>query len=120
MHASAPTFAEIGVHLATVTIAGQVAEGGPFDPGEIAEAYWDLHQQPRDQRSTERIFNGKSYHLTEWIGRLNAAWRLRMLLAQSGVRDDEAGPTGPVVALAALLCVKNHLDQFTDLSGKMV
>ncbi|MGF1451541.1 MAG: hypothetical protein ACFB21_05645 [Opitutales bacterium] len=24
-----------------------------------------------------------------------------MLLAQSGVRDDEAGPTGPAVALAA-------------------
>ncbi|MGF1451136.1 MAG: hypothetical protein ACFB21_03560 [Opitutales bacterium] len=43
-----------------------------------------------------------------------------MLLAQSGVRDDEAGPTGPAVALAALLCIQNHLDQFTDLSGKMV
>ncbi|MGF1451522.1 MAG: hypothetical protein ACFB21_05550 [Opitutales bacterium] len=43
-----------------------------------------------------------------------------MLLAQSGVRDDEAGPTGPAVAPAALLCIQNHLDQFTDLSGKMV
>ncbi|MGF1452429.1 MAG: hypothetical protein ACFB21_10195 [Opitutales bacterium] len=43
-----------------------------------------------------------------------------MLLAQSGVRDDEAGPTGPAIALAALLCIQNHLDQFTDPSGKMV
>ncbi|MGF1451891.1 MAG: hypothetical protein ACFB21_07455 [Opitutales bacterium] len=40
--------------------------------------------------------------------------------AQSGVRGDEAGPTCPAVALAALLCIQNHLDQFTDLSGKMV
>ncbi|MGF1451205.1 MAG: hypothetical protein ACFB21_03905 [Opitutales bacterium] len=29
-----------------------------------------------------------------------------MLFPQSGVRDDEAGPTGPVVALAALLCIQ--------------
>ncbi|MGF1452994.1 MAG: hypothetical protein ACFB21_13085 [Opitutales bacterium] len=43
-----------------------------------------------------------------------------MLLAQSGVGDDEAGPTGPAVALAALLYIQNHLDQFTGLSGKMV
>ncbi|MGF1453165.1 MAG: hypothetical protein ACFB21_13945 [Opitutales bacterium] len=43
-----------------------------------------------------------------------------MLLAQRGVRDDEAGPTGPAVALAALLCIQNHLDQFANLSGKMV
>ncbi|MGF1450801.1 MAG: hypothetical protein ACFB21_01855 [Opitutales bacterium] len=43
-----------------------------------------------------------------------------MLLAQSGVRADEAGPTGPAVALAALLCIQNHLVHFTDPSGKMV
>ncbi|MGF1452874.1 MAG: hypothetical protein ACFB21_12460 [Opitutales bacterium] len=43
-----------------------------------------------------------------------------MLLAQSGVRNEEAGPTGPVVPLAALVCIQNHLDQFTGLSGKMV
>ncbi|MGF1451050.1 MAG: hypothetical protein ACFB21_03120 [Opitutales bacterium] len=29
-----------------------------------------------------------------------------MLLAQSGVRDDEAGPTGPATALAVLLCIQ--------------
>ncbi|MGF1450862.1 MAG: hypothetical protein ACFB21_02165 [Opitutales bacterium] len=43
-----------------------------------------------------------------------------MLLAQSGVRADEAGPTGPAVALATLLCIQNHLEQFTDPSGKRV
>ncbi|MGF1451265.1 MAG: hypothetical protein ACFB21_04210 [Opitutales bacterium] len=43
-----------------------------------------------------------------------------MLLAQSGVGDDEAGLTGPAVAPAALLCIQVHLDQFTDHSGKMV
>ncbi|MGF1451793.1 MAG: hypothetical protein ACFB21_06945 [Opitutales bacterium] len=43
-----------------------------------------------------------------------------MLLAQSGVRDDQAGPTGPAVAFVALPCIQNHLDQFTVLSGKMV
>ncbi|MGF1450495.1 MAG: hypothetical protein ACFB21_00295 [Opitutales bacterium] len=30
-----------------------------------------------------------------------------MILAQSGVRDDEAGPTGSAVALTALLCIQN-------------
>ncbi|MGF1450503.1 MAG: hypothetical protein ACFB21_00335 [Opitutales bacterium] len=43
-----------------------------------------------------------------------------MLLAQSGVGDDEAGPAGPAVALVALLCIQNHPDQFTGFSGKMV
>ncbi|MGF1453051.1 MAG: hypothetical protein ACFB21_13370 [Opitutales bacterium] len=42
-----------------------------------------------------------------------------MLFVQSGPRD-EAGSTGLAVALAALLCIQNHLDQFTDLSGKRV
>ncbi|MGF1450912.1 MAG: hypothetical protein ACFB21_02415 [Opitutales bacterium] len=32
----------------------------------------------------------------------------------------ETGPTGPAVALAALLCIQNHFEQFTDLSNKMV
>jgi flavin-dependent dehydrogenase len=35
-----------GLHVATVTVAGAVAPGGPYDPDEIAEHYWRLHQQP--------------------------------------------------------------------------
>jgi NAD(P)-dependent dehydrogenase (short-subunit alcohol dehydrogenase family) len=37
-----------GVHVATVTVAGPVAPGGPWDPDEVAEHYWRLHHQPRD------------------------------------------------------------------------
>jgi NAD(P)-dependent dehydrogenase (short-subunit alcohol dehydrogenase family) len=35
-----------GLHVATVTVAGAVTPGGPYDPDEIAEHYWRLHQQP--------------------------------------------------------------------------
>jgi short-subunit dehydrogenase len=38
-----------GVHVATVTIAGEVAPGTAFDPDEIAEHYWRLHAQARAQ-----------------------------------------------------------------------
>lgn len=58
VHAAAPAFAAQGVHLATVTIAGQVAPGGPFDPDRIAGAFWALHAEPRDAWSVERIFDG--------------------------------------------------------------
>ncbi|MEO5314723.1 SDR family NAD(P)-dependent oxidoreductase [Pseudarthrobacter sp. CC12] len=35
-----------GLHVATVTVSGgPVAPGGPWDPDEIAEHYWRLHQQ---------------------------------------------------------------------------
>jgi hypothetical protein len=36
------------VHVATVTVCGPVAPGGDFDPDDIAEHYWALHQQPSD------------------------------------------------------------------------
>ncbi|WP_329236288.1 SDR family NAD(P)-dependent oxidoreductase [Actinoallomurus sp. NBC_01490] len=38
-----------GVHVAGVTVAGPVAPGTAFDPDDIAEHYWRLHTQPRDQ-----------------------------------------------------------------------
>ncbi|MEU8325926.1 SDR family NAD(P)-dependent oxidoreductase [Nonomuraea sp. NPDC048881] len=38
-----------GVHVASVTVAGVVAPGTAFDPDDIAEHYWRLHTQPRDQ-----------------------------------------------------------------------
>ncbi len=34
-----------GVHVATVTVAGVVASGTPFDPDDIADHYWELHTQ---------------------------------------------------------------------------
>jgi NADP-dependent 3-hydroxy acid dehydrogenase YdfG len=37
-----------GVHVATVTVAGPVAAGGPWDPDDVAEHYWRLHHQPRE------------------------------------------------------------------------
>ncbi|MEU4512685.1 SDR family NAD(P)-dependent oxidoreductase [Nonomuraea wenchangensis] len=38
-----------GVHVASVTVAGPVAPGTPFDPDDIAEHYWRLHTQPRER-----------------------------------------------------------------------
>jgi NAD(P)-dependent dehydrogenase (short-subunit alcohol dehydrogenase family) len=56
VHASAPEFAARGLRLGTVTIAGQVAAGGPFDPDRIAEAFWALHTA--DTPVVERVFDG--------------------------------------------------------------
>lgn len=38
-----------GVHVASVTVGGAVAPGTAFDPDEIADRYWQLHRQPREQ-----------------------------------------------------------------------
>ncbi len=59
VHAAAPAFAEAGIHLATVTIAGTVAEGTPFDPERIARHYWALHAEPRAAWRVEHIFQGE-------------------------------------------------------------
>jgi NAD(P)-dependent dehydrogenase (short-subunit alcohol dehydrogenase family) len=56
VHASAPEFAAQGLRLGTVTIAGQVAAGGPFDPDRIAEAFWAMHAN--DTPGVERVFDG--------------------------------------------------------------
>ncbi len=40
-------YAPAGVHVATVTVDGQVAPGTAFDPDDIAEHYRRLHAQPR-------------------------------------------------------------------------
>jgi short-subunit dehydrogenase len=34
--------AETGVRVASITIAGAIAAGTPFDPDRIAEAYWGI------------------------------------------------------------------------------
>ncbi len=43
-----------GIHAATVTVGGGVAPGTAYDPDDIAEHYWQLHTQPRDQWEHER------------------------------------------------------------------
>lgn len=58
VHAAAPEFAARGIHLGTVTIAGMVAPGGPFDPDRIADAFAELHGEPRDAWTVERVFDG--------------------------------------------------------------
>ncbi|MGW7276166.1 SDR family NAD(P)-dependent oxidoreductase [Streptomyces sp. NPDC054864] len=42
-----------GVHVATVTVGGVVAPGTAHDPDDIAELYWRLHTQPREQWERE-------------------------------------------------------------------
>jgi short-subunit dehydrogenase len=41
----ASEYGPAGIHVATVTVGGAVAPGGPFDPDRIAEEYWRLHTQ---------------------------------------------------------------------------
>ncbi|MEU8413557.1 SDR family NAD(P)-dependent oxidoreductase [Amycolatopsis japonica] len=48
-------FGPSGVHVATVTVAGPVAKGTPFDPDDIAEHYWRLHTQPREDWEQEIV-----------------------------------------------------------------
>jgi NAD(P)-dependent dehydrogenase (short-subunit alcohol dehydrogenase family) len=45
-----------GLHVATVTVGGAVAPGGPYDPDEIAEQYWRLHQQPAGRWEREVLY----------------------------------------------------------------
>ncbi|HLN63414.1 MAG TPA: SDR family NAD(P)-dependent oxidoreductase [Symbiobacteriaceae bacterium] len=47
-----------GIHVATVTIAGYVQPGTPFDPDKIAGAYWQLHVQPRSEWMREIVYEG--------------------------------------------------------------
>ena len=51
-------YGEAGVHVATVTVAGVVEPGTPFDPDDIAEHYWRLHAQSRDEWEHEIIHAG--------------------------------------------------------------
>jgi len=41
------------VHVASVTVDGAVEAGTFFDPDDIAEHYWRLHVQPREQWQSE-------------------------------------------------------------------
>jgi short-subunit dehydrogenase len=47
--------AEDGIRVATVTIAGVVARGTPFDPDRIAETFWRVAQSDGDWQSEFRF-----------------------------------------------------------------
>ncbi|GAB3967482.1 SDR family NAD(P)-dependent oxidoreductase [Actinoallomurus acanthiterrae] len=47
-----------GVHVASVTVAGPVAPGTAFDPDDIAEHYWRLHTQHREEWDREILHDG--------------------------------------------------------------
>ncbi|GAB7036364.1 MULTISPECIES: SDR family NAD(P)-dependent oxidoreductase [Catenuloplanes] len=52
-------FGPAGAHVATVTVAGPVAPGTPFDPDDIADRFWQLHTQPRAHRQREIVVSGE-------------------------------------------------------------
>jgi NADP-dependent 3-hydroxy acid dehydrogenase YdfG len=47
------------IHVATVTVGDTVAAGSRFDPDRIAEHYWRLHAQPREEWQHEFVFSGE-------------------------------------------------------------
>lgn len=47
-----------GVHVATVTVHGDIAPGTSFDPQDIAEHYWLVHTQPRDEWELDHPYTG--------------------------------------------------------------
>jgi NAD(P)-dependent dehydrogenase (short-subunit alcohol dehydrogenase family) len=53
-------FGAAGVHVATVTVGGAVSPGGPFDPDQIAERYWQLHGQAPGSWEREAWHGGGS------------------------------------------------------------
>ena len=54
----ASEYGSSGIHVATVTVGGAVAPGGPFDPDLIAEEYWRLHTQRPEAWEYEVAFTG--------------------------------------------------------------
>ena len=49
-----------GIHVATVTVAGSVQPGTPFDPDKIAAHYWRLHTQEKGAWETEHVYKGEA------------------------------------------------------------
>ncbi len=52
-------FGPAGVHVATVTVGGPVAPGTAYDPDDIAQEYWRLHQQPAGKWVREVTYRGR-------------------------------------------------------------
>ena len=57
VHALHAELAGQGIRVGTVTVAGIVAPGTPFDPDRIAQRFWDLHTQSNG--TAEIIHDGK-------------------------------------------------------------
>ncbi len=55
----AAQFGPVGVHVATVTVAGAVEPGTAFDPDGIADEYWRLHEQAPDAWEREVLYEGR-------------------------------------------------------------
>lgn len=53
-------YGDAGVHVATVTVAGTVRPGSPYDPDAIADVYRRLHEQQRASWEREVHFEGLS------------------------------------------------------------
>jgi NAD(P)-dependent dehydrogenase (short-subunit alcohol dehydrogenase family) len=49
-------YADAGIHVGTVTVAGTVAPGTAYDPDDIAEHYWRLHTQPAGAWEREVVY----------------------------------------------------------------
>lgn len=58
VHALAGELAPEGLHVGTVTVAGRIEPGGAFDPDRIAQAFLELHDQPRSAWQVEVILRG--------------------------------------------------------------
>jgi short-subunit dehydrogenase len=54
----ASEYGPAGIHVATVTVGGAVAAGGPYDPDRIAGHYWHLHTQRPGTWETEVVVGG--------------------------------------------------------------
>jgi NAD(P)-dependent dehydrogenase (short-subunit alcohol dehydrogenase family) len=54
----ATQYGPAGVRVATVTVGGTVAPGAVFDPDDIAEHYWRLYAQPRQDWEREVLLTG--------------------------------------------------------------
>jgi NAD(P)-dependent dehydrogenase (short-subunit alcohol dehydrogenase family) len=57
VHALHAELAGQGIRVGTVTVAGTVSPGTPFDPDRIAERFWALHTQA--DGPVEIIHDGK-------------------------------------------------------------
>lgn len=44
------------IHVATVTVCGTIAPNTDFDPDRIAQVYWDLHSQSKENWQREYVY----------------------------------------------------------------
>ncbi|MFD0899585.1 SDR family NAD(P)-dependent oxidoreductase [Actinomadura sediminis] len=90
-----------GVHAATVTVDGPVAPGTAFDPDDIAEHYWRLHERPErevlhTERSAHDIVTGLLTAWTEAFNERRAADLAAMFTADALFQGIGPGPlAGP-------------------------